>query len=195
VDCGFGGSIKSLFRAALQSDADYIIELHPDNQYDPAGIPSLLDEMGHHRYAMVIASRFLPARRALEGGMPWWKFIANRILTGLNNVMMGVWLSEYHSGFRIYSARWAKGLPLDSFSDDFILGFQLISGGHRRLAIGPGAGFCRYFPKRPRTARLRRVRLGHADRVVPRLQAPSGDRHTRGESLVTRRPLHLGTRA
>jgi len=148
VDRGFGGSIKRLFRAALESGADFIIELHPDNQYDPAGIPSLLAEMGQHRYAMVIASRFLPARRALEGGMPWWKFVANRILTALNNAMMGVWLSEYHAGFRIYSARWAKGVPLDSFSDDFKLGFQLISqaviDGWR---LGEVPGFCRYFPE------------------------------------------------
>jgi glycosyltransferase involved in cell wall biosynthesis len=65
----------------------------------PGGIPALLAEMGDHRHAMVIASRFLPARRALDGGMPWWKFEANRFLTFMNNAMMGVWLSEYHSGF------------------------------------------------------------------------------------------------
>jgi glycosyltransferase involved in cell wall biosynthesis len=147
VDRGFGGSVKRLFRAALDQGADFIIELHPDNQYDPKGIPPLLDEMGDHRYAMVIASRFLPtANRALEGGMPWWKFVANRLLTLANNVMMGVWLSEYHSGFRVYSATWARQLPLDEFSNDFKLGFQLISqaviDGWR---LGEVPGYCRYF--------------------------------------------------
>jgi glycosyltransferase involved in cell wall biosynthesis len=147
VDRGFGGSVKRLFREAIGSGADFIIELHPDNQYDPKGIPSLLEEMGDHRYAMVIGSRFLPsAGRALEGGMPMWKFVCNRVLTLANNVLMGVWLTEYHSGFRIYSARWAKGVAIDEFSDDYKLGFQLISqaviDGWR---LGEVPGTCRYF--------------------------------------------------
>lgn len=146
VDRGFGGSIKTLFRTALDNGADYIIELHPDNQYDPSGIPALLEKIHPDRYAMVIASRFLPPRRALEGGMPWWKFIANRILTTLNNWMMGVRMSEFHSGFRVYSAKWARNLPFDRFSDDFKLGFQLISQAvidGWKLAEVPG--FCAYF--------------------------------------------------
>jgi glycosyltransferase involved in cell wall biosynthesis len=146
VDKGFGGSIKRLFQTALDAGAEFIVELHPDNQYDARGIPVLLEKMGDHRYAMVIASRFLPATRALEGGMPWWKFVANRALTFANNAMMGVWLSEYHSGFRIYSAKWARQLPLSDFSDDFKLGFQLVAqaviDGWR---IGEIPGFCRYF--------------------------------------------------
>ncbi len=146
VDRGFGGSIKRLFHEALAAGADFIIELHPDNQYDPAGIPALVAAMGDHRHAMVIASRFLPARRALDGGMPWWKFVANRALTFMNNAMMGVWLSEYHSGFRIYSARWATTAPWTAFSDDFKLGFQLISQAViDGWTLGEVPGFCRYF--------------------------------------------------
>ena len=146
VDRGFGGSVKRLFHEALAAGADFVIELHPDNQYDPSGIPALLDEMADHRHAMVIASRFLPARRALDGGMPWWKFMANRFLTFMNNAMMGVWLSEYHSGFRIYSARWARTAPWNSFSDDFKLGFQLISQAViDGWTLGEVPGFCRYF--------------------------------------------------
>ena len=148
VDRGFGGNIKTLFRAALDAGADYIVELHPDNQYDPAGIPSLLEKIHPDRYAMVIASRFLPSRNALDRGMPWWKFVANRILTGLNNVMMGVRMSEFHSGFRIYSAKWARTLPLDSFSNDFKLGFQLISQAvEDGWALGEVPGSCDYFPE------------------------------------------------
>jgi glycosyltransferase involved in cell wall biosynthesis len=146
VDRGFGGSIKTLFRTALDAGADYIIELHPDNQYDPSGIPALLEKIHPDRYAMVIASRFLPPKRALEGGMPWWKFVANRILTTLDNWMMGVRMSEFHSGFRVYSAKWARNLPFDQFSDDFKLGFQLISQAvidGWKLAEVPG--FCAYF--------------------------------------------------
>jgi glycosyltransferase involved in cell wall biosynthesis len=146
VDRGFGGSVKRLFHEALAAGADFVIELHPDNQYDPSGMPALLAEMGDHRHAMVIASRFLPARRALDGGMPWWKFVANRCLTFMNNAMMGVWLSEYHSGFRIYSARWARTAPWHSFSDDFKLGFQQISQAViDGWTLGEVPGFCRYF--------------------------------------------------
>jgi len=146
VDRGFGGSVKRLFHEALAAGADFVIELHPDNQYDPSGIPALLEAMGDHRHAMVIASRFLPARRALDGGMPWWKFVANRCLTFMNNAMMGVWLSEYHSGFRIYSARWARTAQWNSFSDDFKLGFQLISQAViDGWTLGEVPGFCRYF--------------------------------------------------
>jgi len=97
-------------------------------------------------HAMVIASRFLPARRALDGGMPWWKFVSNRFLTFMNNAMMGVWLSEYHSGFRIYSARWARTAPWAAFSDDFKLGFQLIAQAViEGYTLGEVPGFCRYF--------------------------------------------------
>jgi glycosyltransferase involved in cell wall biosynthesis len=148
VDRGFGGNIKTLFRAALDAGADYIVELHPDNQYDPAGIPSLLQKIHTDRYAMVIASRFLPTRNALDRGMPWWKFIANRILTTLNNWMLGVRMSEFHSGFRVYDARWARNIPLDSFSDDFKLGFQLISQAvEDGWRLGEVPGSCDYFPE------------------------------------------------
>ena len=147
VDRGFGGNIKTLFSAALAAGADYIIELHPDNQYDPAGIPSLLDKIHPDRYAMVIASRFLPSpRRALEGGMPWWKFVANRILTTLNNLMLGVRMSEFHSGFRVYSAKWARNAPMETFSDNFILGFQQIAHAvEDGWQLGEVPGYCAYF--------------------------------------------------
>ena len=147
VDRGFGGSVKRMFHEALAAGADFVVELHPDNQYDPSSLPSLLQEMGDHRHAMVLASRFLPTpRRALDGGMPWWKFVSNRFLTFMNNAMMGVWLSEYHSGFRIYSARWARTAPWASFSDDFKLGFQLISQAViEGYTLGEVPGFCRYF--------------------------------------------------
>jgi glycosyltransferase involved in cell wall biosynthesis len=148
VDRGFGGNIKTLFRAALDAGADYIIELHPDNQYDPAGIPSLLEKIHPHRYAMVIGSRFLPARSALDRGMPWWKFVSNRALTLMNNVMMGTRMSEFHSGFRVYSAKWARQAPMDTFSDNFILGFQQIASAvEDGWELGEVPGSCDYFPE------------------------------------------------
>jgi len=146
VDRGFGGSIKSCFRAAVAAGADYIVELHPDNQYPAEFIPALHAKAREGDYAIVIGSRFLPPRTALAGGMPWWKFVSNRALTLMNNLMLGVYLAEYHSGLRIYDARWVRTLPLDKMSDDFKFGFELIGqaveDGQR---IGEVPAFCRYF--------------------------------------------------
>jgi glycosyltransferase involved in cell wall biosynthesis len=146
VDRGFGGSIKTCFRTALAAGADLIVELHPDNQYDPRYVPAMIAEAQAGNHAIVIGSRFLPAKRALEGGMPWWKFVSNRVLTFVNSALMGVYLSEYHSGLRVYNARWVRGLPLDEFSDDFRLGFQLVAQAVKdgwKIAEVPA--FCRYF--------------------------------------------------
>jgi glycosyltransferase involved in cell wall biosynthesis len=148
VDRGYGGSLKTCLRTALAVGADYIVELHPDNQYDPKYLPALLEKIQQDEAVMVIASRFLPARQALEGGMPWWKYVSNRILTFLNGMMLGVRLSEFHSGFRAYSAAWVRTIPLETYSNDFKLSFQLIGqavedGG--RISEIPA--FCRYFPE------------------------------------------------
>lgn len=146
VDRGFGGSIKTCFRTALEAGADYIVELHPDNQYDASFVPSLLEKAQSGPYAMVIGSRFLPPRRALEGGMPLWKFVCNRILTFFNNALLGVRLSEFHSGLRVYNATWVRRLPLETFSNDFDLGFQLIGQAvEDGWTIGEVPAYCRYF--------------------------------------------------
>ncbi len=148
VDRGFGGSIKTCFRMALAAGADLIVELHPDNQYDPAFIPALLEKARSGDYAIVIGSRFLPSRRALDGGMPWWKYVNNRILTFLNNRMLGLRLSEFHSGYRVYDARWVRSIPIEGYSDDFKLGFQLIGQAvEDGWAIAEVPAFCRYFPE------------------------------------------------
>lgn len=146
VDRGFGGSMKTLMKTAMAAGADFLIELHPDHQYDAADIPALLEKMGNHRYAMVMGSRFNPAVKALRGGMPWWKFVANRSLTLMNNLMMGLRMSEFHSGLRVYSAKWLRGVPLDDMSDDFAIGFQFFSQAVQdRWPIGEIPTACRYF--------------------------------------------------
>jgi glycosyltransferase involved in cell wall biosynthesis len=146
VDRGYGGSIKTCLRTALAAGAELILELHPDNQYDPSFVPSLLEKARSGNYAIVIGSRFLPARRALEGGMPWWKFVANRALTFLNGFLLGVRLSEFHTGYRVYRARWIRTLNLDEFSDDFLLGFQTLArAAEDGWAIGEVPAYSRYF--------------------------------------------------
>jgi glycosyltransferase involved in cell wall biosynthesis len=146
VDRGYGGSMKTCFRTALEAGADLIVEFHPDNQYDPDALPALIEKAKEADYAIVIGSRFLPSRNALEGGMPIWKYISNRVLTFVNGLLLGVFLSEFHSGQRVYNAQWARTLPFDRLSNDFKLGFQLV--GHAvehgwRIAEVPSR--CRYF--------------------------------------------------
>lgn len=146
VDRGYGGSMKTCFRTAVQAGADLIIELHPDNQYDPTFIPALIEKARSADYAMVIGSRFLPARRALEGGMPRWRYINNRILSFVNGRLLGLHLSEFHSGLRVYSAKWVRTLPLDSLSNDFKLGFQLFAQAVRDgWPVTEVPAFGRYF--------------------------------------------------
>lgn len=148
VDRGFGGSIKTCFRTAVAAGADYVVEIHPDDQYPADEIPALVEAIRSTGDTIVIGSRFLPPRRALEYGMPWWKFVANRILTFLNCAMMGIRLSEFHSGFRVYDGAWVRELPLDAFSDDFKLGFELVGQAvEDGLAIGETPSYCRYFPE------------------------------------------------
>ena len=146
TDRGFGGSIKTCFRTALEAGADLIVELHPDNQYDPAFIPALVKKASEAPYAMVIGSRFGTSTMARDGGMPIYKYISNRFLTWANGTMLGLRLSEFHSGYRIYDATWVRSLPLAQLSDDFTFAFQLI--GH---AVDAGwtvteiPANCRYF--------------------------------------------------
>jgi glycosyltransferase involved in cell wall biosynthesis len=147
-DRGYGGNMKTLFRAAVGAGAGYILELHPDFQYHPKYIPSLLAKARSGRYAMVMGSRFLPPRRALEGGMPWWKFASNRFLTFCNGLGTGYRLSEYHTGYRVYHGEFIRAIPFESFSDDFILAFQLISWAARLgWPVAEVPAFCEYHEK------------------------------------------------
>ena len=145
-DRGYGRSLKSCIRAALAAGADFVVELHPDNQYDPAYIPALLEKARSGRYAIVMGSRFLPARWAREGGMPWWKFANNRALSLVNGALLGHRLSEFHSGYRVYRADFLRTLPLDEMSDDFTAAFQVIGHAVRTgWEITEAPAFCRYF--------------------------------------------------
>jgi hypothetical protein len=146
VDRGFGGSMKTLMKTALAAGADFLIELHPDNQYDAGDIPALLEKMGHDKYAIVMGSRFRPSIKAIRGGMPWWKFVANRTLTLINQLMLGLNLSEFHSGLRVYSAKWLRQIPLDELSDDFLIGFQFFGEAVQAgWPVGEIPTACRYF--------------------------------------------------
>ncbi|MEO8245851.1 MAG: glycosyltransferase family 2 protein [Chloroflexota bacterium] len=122
---GYGGNQKTCYDHALAAGADIVVMLHPDYQYDATRIPELIEPITVGRADMVLGSRFLGD--PLAGGMPSWKFVANRFLTGLENLAFGLRLSEYHTGFRAYSRRLLETLPYHRNSDDFVFDQEVVA--------------------------------------------------------------------
>ena len=123
---GYGANQKSCYIAALRESADIVVMLHPDYQYTPKLIPAMASMIAFGEYDAVVASRMLMGS-ALKGGMPLYKFISNKFLTMFQNLFSGKSLSEYHSGFRAFSADVLKTLPLGECDDDFIFDNQMLS--------------------------------------------------------------------
>lgn len=123
---GYGGNQKSCYRKAIEIDADIVIMLHPDYQYTPNLIHSMAYIIANGVYPVVIGSRIL-SNGALKGGMPLYKYIANRFLTLTQNIFMGQKLSEYHTGYRAYSTAVLKSIDFDNNSDDFIFDNQFLA--------------------------------------------------------------------
>lgn len=126
INLGYGGNQKSCYNKALELKADIIIMLHPDYQYTPKLIPSMSYLIANEVYPVVIGSRIL-GNGALRGGMPLYKYIANRFLTFSQNVLMGQKLSEYHTGYRAYSKEVLYKIDFNKNSDDFIFDNQFLS--------------------------------------------------------------------
>lgn len=123
---GYGGNQKSCYRIALDNGGDIIIMIHPDYQYTPRLIPAMASMIGNGLYHCVLGSRILGGY-ALKGGMPIWKYIANRFLTFTENVLTGAKLSEYHTGYRAFSGQLIRQLPLERNSDDFLFDNQILA--------------------------------------------------------------------
>ncbi len=123
---GYGGNQKSCYRKALELKADIVIMLHPDYQYTPKLIPSMAYIIANGVYDVVLGSRIL-GKGARNGGMPLYKYIANRFLTLFQNIMIGQKLSEYHTGYRAFSARSIKAINYEANSDDFVFDNQMLS--------------------------------------------------------------------
>jgi len=126
INRGYGGNQKSCYKLALEEGGDIIIMVHPDYQYTPKLIPAMASMIGNGLYQCVLGSRILGGY-ALEGGMPVWKYIANRFLTLVENIFLGAKLSEYHTGFRAFSRELLEQLPIDNDSDDFIFDNQMLT--------------------------------------------------------------------
>jgi len=123
---GYGGNQKTCYRLALEAGGDIIIMVHPDYQYTPKLIPAMASMIGNGLYHCVLGSRILGGY-ALKGGMPAWKYIANRFLTFAGNILMDAKLSEYHTGYRAFSRELLEKLPLEVNSDDFVFDNQMLA--------------------------------------------------------------------
>ena len=123
---GYGANQKSCYKLATEAGADIVIMVHPDYQYTPRLIPAMVSMIGNGLYHCVLGSRILGGY-ALAGGMPWWKYLANRFLTLVGNIMMGAKLSEYHTGYRAFSTELLQRLPLEENSDDFVFDNQMLA--------------------------------------------------------------------
>ncbi|MFC1815005.1 glycosyltransferase family 2 protein [Thermodesulfobacteriota bacterium] len=123
---GYGANQKSCYRLALEQGGDIIIMVHPDYQYTPKLIPAMAAMIGNGLYQCVLGSRILGGY-ALKGGMPIWKYIANRFLTFVENIFLGAKLSEYHTGYRAFSRELLERLPLEDNSDNFVFDNQMLA--------------------------------------------------------------------
>ena len=123
---GYGGNQKTCYRHALEEGGDIVIMVHPDYQYTPKLIPAFVSMIGNGLYHCVLGSRILGGY-ALKGGMPLWRYVANRTLTFAENLLMGAKLSEYHTGYRGFSRELLEKVPFYANSDDFVFDNQMIA--------------------------------------------------------------------
>jgi glycosyltransferase involved in cell wall biosynthesis len=123
---GYGGNQKSCYRAALERGADIVVMLHPDNQYDARCIPVMTRIVELGICDMVLGNRIRSRRQVLSGGMPAWKYFANRASTFVENFTLGTALGDFHSGFRAYSRQVLETVPFELNSDDFVFDQEFI---------------------------------------------------------------------
>jgi glycosyltransferase involved in cell wall biosynthesis len=123
---GYGGNQKTCYKMALEERGDIIIMVHPDYQYTPKLLPAMVSMIGSGFYHCVLGSRILGGY-ALKGGMPLWKYIANRVLTFMENRLLGAKLSEYHTGYRAFSRRLLEDIPYEKNSDNFVFDNQMLA--------------------------------------------------------------------
>ncbi|MDA8098673.1 MAG: glycosyltransferase family 2 protein [Nitrospiraceae bacterium] len=126
---GYGGNQKTCYRTALEHGADIVVMVHPDYQYSPRLITAMASMVASGHYDVVLGSRILGGR-SREGGMPLYKYVANRFLTLFQNLLMGAKLSEYHTGYRAFSRKVLETLPLGEDSDDFVFDNQMLAQAH-----------------------------------------------------------------
>ncbi len=157
---GYGGNQKTCYEEARRLGADIVVMVHPDFQYDPAFIPQMVGPIARGEADAIMGSRMVFPKHALQGGMPYWKFIANIGLTAIENIVLRGHLSEYHSGFRAYNRK-VMEMPLSENSDDFVFDTEIIVqmtiAGAR---IGEIPITTRYFPEASMIGFLKSTKYG-----------------------------------
>jgi len=160
VNKGYGGNQKTCYRLALQAGADVIIMIHPDYQYTPKLIPAMVSIIGNGLHPCVLGSRILGGY-ALKGGMPLWKYLSNRVLTLLENVLLWEKLSEYHTGYRAFSRQILEQLHLERNSDDFVFDNQMLAQIlWHGFTIGEVSCPTKYFPEASSINLRRSIKYG-----------------------------------
>ncbi len=145
---GYGGNQKTCYTLALSQGADIVVMIHPDYQYDSTLTGELINPILKGRSDVMLGSRIRTRREALAGGMPFYKYISNRLLTFVENLVLGQNLSEYHTGFRAYKREVLARVPFHKYSDDFVFDQQILLGAVASGArIGEIAVPVRYFPQ------------------------------------------------
>ena len=144
---GYGGNQKTCYRLALAAGADIVVMIHPDYQYTPKLLPAMVSMIGNGLHPCVLGSRILGGY-SLRGGMPVWKYIANRFLTFAENILLGAKLSEYHTGYRAFSREILETLELESNSDDFVFDNEMLAQIFwHGFTIGEVSCPTKYFPE------------------------------------------------
>jgi len=147
ANLGYGGNQKTCYREALALGADIVVMLHPDYQYSPKLLGAMAQMIASGHYDVALGSRIL-AQSALAGGMPFYKYVANRGLTFVQNLIMGQKLSEYHTGYRAFSRAVLETLPLEDFSNDFVFDNQMLCSAVKHgFTVGEISCPTRYFPE------------------------------------------------
>jgi glycosyltransferase involved in cell wall biosynthesis len=157
---GYGRNQMTCYRIALEAGADHVIMVHPDYQYTPLLVTAMASMLAYNVYDVVLGSRILGGT-ALPGGMPRYKYIANRCLTAIQNFFLGAKLSEYHTGYRAFSRRVLQELPLLENSDDFVFDSQMLTQCvHFRFRIGEVSCPTKYFAEASSINFKRSVKYG-----------------------------------
>jgi glycosyltransferase involved in cell wall biosynthesis len=157
---GYGANQKTCYSEALSRGAEIVVMLHPDYQYSPRLLPAIVGMVASGHFDVALGSRILGVG-ALRGGMPVWKYVANRLLTAFQNLVMGYKLAEYHTGYRAFSRRLLETLPLERNSDDFVFDNQMLAQSlWFGFQIGEISCPTRYFPEASSINFRRSVRYG-----------------------------------
>lgn len=158
---GYGGNQKTCYDEALKRNPDVVVMVHPDYQYDAKLTGVLCEAIVNGRADIMLGSRIQTRNQVLAGGMPLWKYFPNRFLTLVENIAMGLSLSEYHTGFRAFSAKTLKTIPYHKFSDDFVFDQEiLVSALSYGFNISEIPVPCKYFPEASSVNFIRSTKYG-----------------------------------